>query len=239
MPPQGTVASAPSVAVVLPYSPPAIQAPAPIYVAPDADAITPLWQHPARSGVSLYLYVLAAAVVLVMVMIVLNSLNVIQLPWPGSASTSDTRPTASPIPQLTVRSDYARADSFLNYSLAPAMLAWDQTVPALNQSCISTLSNSCLEALKATDKELKHVLSVIDNGAIPPCIAGGMDKLKVDLSGMESGLTLGLSGFQQNKKNLLAEGISRFFSLGMAVPADIKALDQAQKTQCSTQVVGP
>ena len=138
-----------------------------------------------------------------------------------------------------MRSDYARADNFLNYSLAPALLAWDQTVPALNQSCISTLSNSCLEALKATDKELKHVLSVIDHGTIPPCISVGMDKLKIDLSGMESGLTLGLSGFQQNRKNLLTEGITRFFSLGMAVPADVKSLDQAQKTQCNTQLVGP
>jgi hypothetical protein len=239
MPVHRGVAAAPSVAVAIPYSPPAIQAPAPIYVAPAAEAITPLWQQPARSGVSLYLYVVAAAVVLVMVMIVLNSLNVIRLPWPGSASTSDTRPTASPIPQLTVRSDYARADSFLNYSLAPALVALNQTVPAISLSCNGTLSNSCLDSIKATDKQLKHVLSVIDPGNIPPCIATSMGKLRIDFSGMESGLTLAQSGFKENKKNLVAEGLSRFGSLGQAVAADAKSVDQALKSQCNTQVVGP
>jgi hypothetical protein len=239
MPMKSAVATAPSVAVALPYSPPAIQAPAPIYVAPAAEEVTPLWEQPARSGVSLYLYVAAAAVVLVMVMIVLNSLNFIQLPWPGSGTTSDSRPAVTPTPQLLVRSDSARADSFLTYSLTPALVAVNQTLPTLTLSCNGTLSNSCLDAIRATDKQLKHVLSVIDHGNIPPCIATGMDKLRIDFDGMDSGLTLALSAYQQNQKNLVAEGLKRFGSFGPAVAADAKAVDQAQKTQCSTQLVGP
>lgn len=125
------------------------------------------------------------------------------------------------------------------YSLTPALVAVNQTLPALTLSCNGTLSNSCLDAIKATDKQLKHVLSVIDHGNIPPCIATGMTKLRIDFSGMDSGLTLALSGFQENKKNLVAEGLNRFGSLGQAVAADAKSVDQAQKTQCSTQLVGP
>jgi hypothetical protein len=239
MPVKSMVAAAPAIAVAIPYSPPAIQAPAPIYVAPAAEeAITPLWEQPARSGVSLYLYVVAAAVVLVMVMIVLNSLNVIQLPWPGSGSTSDSRPAASPIPQLTVRSDYARADNYLNYYLAPALVALNQTLPNLSLTCNGTLSNSCLDSIKSTDKQLKHVLAVIDRGNFPPCIATGMSKLRIDFAGMDSGLTLALSAYQQNQKNLVAEGLNRFGSLGPAVAADAKSVDQAQKT-CNTQPDGP
>ena len=239
IPVKTAIAAGPAVAVAVPYSPPVIQAPAKAFTAPAAEEITPLWEQPARSGVSLYLYVVAGAIVLVMLMIVLNSLNFIQLPWPGSGASSDSRPAVTPTPQLVVRSDYARADNFLNYSLAPALVTFNQTLPALTQLCNGTLSNSCLDSIRATDKQLNHVLSVIDHGNIPPCIAAGMSKLRIDLSGMESGLTLALSGFQENKKNLVAEGLNRFGSLGQAVVADAKSVDQAQKTQCSSQQVGP
>jgi hypothetical protein len=238
IPVKSPVAASPAVATTIPYSPHVIQAPARIFVPPPAEEITPLWAEPARSGVSLYLYVVAGAVVLVMLMIVLNSLNFIQLPWFGSGSTADIRPMVTPTPQLLVRSDYARADNFLNYSFAPALVALNQTVPALSLSCNGTLSNSCLDAIKATDKQLKHVLSVIDHGNIPPCLGTGMGKLRIDFAGMESGLTLALSGFQENKKNVVADGLSRFGSLGQAVAADAKSVDQA-KPQCNTQVVGP
>jgi hypothetical protein len=237
MPVRTAVAASPAVAVAIPYSPPVMQA-HPIFVPPAAEEVAPLWEQPARSGVSLYLYVVAGAVVLVMLMIVLNSLNFIQLPWPGTGATSDSRPAVTPIPQLLVRSESAQADNFLMYSLTPALVAVNQTLPALTLSCNGTLSNSCLDAIKATDKQLKHVLSVIDHGNIPPCIATGMTKLRIDFSGMDSGLTLALSGFQENKKNLVADGLNRFGSLGQAVAADAKSVDQA-KTQCSTQLVGP
>lgn len=79
MPVRTAVAASPAVAVAIPYSPPVMQA-HPIFVPPAAEEVAPLWEQPARSGVSLYLYVVAGAVVLVMLMIVLNSLNFIQLP---------------------------------------------------------------------------------------------------------------------------------------------------------------
>jgi hypothetical protein len=201
-------------------------------------AVTPLWEQPTRSGASLWLYVVAGAVVLMMAMIVLNSMNIVRLPWQSSDSTP-TVPTATPLPPVTARTDYARADRFLNLVLAPAMVSAAQTVPAMQTACNGTLSNSCLGSITATDQQMKKVLSVIDRGEIPPCIAAGVNTLRIDLFGMESGLTLALSGFKENQRNLVAAGLSRFGSLSQELPANATSVNQAMKAQCSTQMVGP
>jgi hypothetical protein len=80
---------------------------------------------------------------------------------------------------------------------------------------------------------------VIDHGAIPPCIATSTSKLRTDLAGMEAGLQLALKGYQDNLAAEVTQGLNRFGSGGPALQADATALDQAQKTQCSTQQVGP
>lgn len=220
----------------LPYVP---QATGPTFDVPVVPpAVTPLWEQPTRSGASLWLYVVAGAVVLVMAMIVLNSMNIVRLPWQSSDSTP-TVPTATPLPPVTARTDYARADRFLNLSLAPALVGVNQTLPNLTQTCNGTLSNSCLSSITATDQQMKKVLSVIDRGEIPPCIAAGVNTLRIDLFGMESGLTLALSGFKENQRNLVAAGLSRFGSLSQALPANATSVNQAMKAQCSTQMVGP
>jgi hypothetical protein len=235
--PTATYSASPVEAMPLPHIP---RASGPTFDVPvEQPVVTPLWEQPVRSGMSLYLYVAAGAVVLVMAMIVLSSMNIVQLPWPGAGSTSNVRPAATPLPPLTTRTDYARADRFLNLSLAPALVGVNQTLPNLTQTCNGTLSNSCLSSITATDQQMKKVLSVIDGGEIPPCIAAGMSKLRIDLSEMETGLTLALSGFKDNQRNLVTAGLSRFGSLGQALPADAASLNQAQKTQCSTQEVGP
>jgi hypothetical protein len=187
---------------------------------------------------SKYLYVVAGAVVLIMALMFFNSQNFFQLPW-QSSSDSPARPTPSPSPPpLLVRSEYARAGSFLTYTLAPALDGVNQSLPALGQSC-NALSNSCLSAITATDKQVKGLLSVIDRAAIPPCVAAGVAKMRTDVAGMESGLQLSLSGFKDNKKSVVDTGLSRFASLTQTVHADSVSLEQAQKAQCSPQQVGP
>lgn len=236
-----TAAAAPAPAVVvIPYSPPHVQAPAMPYMVPAAEeSAVPLWEEPARTGgVSLYLFGAAALVVLIMAMMALSTLNIVRLPWQSDGSTA-ARATSTPLPPLATRSESARADRFLNSTLAPALVAVNQTVPSLAQTCNGTLSNACQDSITATDQQMKKLLAVIDRADIPPCIAGGVTKLRIDLSGMESGLVLALSGFKDNKPNLLAAGLNRFTSLSQAIPADAKSLDQAQKTQCNTQQVGP
>ncbi|HVS49029.1 MAG TPA: hypothetical protein VHJ99_09015 [Candidatus Dormibacteraeota bacterium] len=229
-------AAAPEVAMPHPHVPEATGPTFDVPVVPPA--VTPLWEQPTRSGATMYLYVVAGAVVLVMAMIVLNSMNIVRLPWQSDGSTPSV-PTATPLPPVTARTDYARADRFLNLVLAPAMVSAGQTVPAMQTACNGTLSNSCLSSITATDQQMKKVLSVIDGGEVPPCIGVGVNKLRIDLAGMESGLTLALSGFQQNQRNLVAAGLSRFGSLSQALPADATSVNQAMKAQCNTQEVGP
>jgi hypothetical protein len=211
--------------------------PAPAYSFPVAEPVTPPWEKPSR-GVSTYLYIAGGVVILIMVMLVLNSLSVVPFHWFGYDDGSTARPTATPLPPATARTDFVRADRFLKYSLDPAVVAVNQTLPDL-KVCNGTLSNSCRDAITATDKQMKNLLAVIDHGAIPPCIASGMSKLRTDLAGMEAGLQLALKGYQDNLVAEMSQGLSRFGSGGAALQADGVALNQAQTTQCSTQQVGP
>jgi hypothetical protein len=244
----------PAAASVIPQAPARAQprvVAAPVYVAPEeilmpsptynyaavVEPSTPPWEKPSR-GVSTYLYIAGGAVVLIMVMLVLNSLSVVPFHWFGYDDGSSARPAATPLPPATARTDFVRADRFLKYSLDPAVVALNTTLPDL-KVCNGTLSNSCKAAISATDQQMKNLISVIDHGAIPPCIATSTSKLRTDLAGMEAGLQLALKGYQDNLAAEVTQGLNRFGSGGPALQADATALDQAQKTQCSTQQVGP
>jgi len=229
--PVATAAPAPAPAVVVAYAPP-------VYVAPPPEeTVVPLWQEAPRQGISIYLFAAAALVVLVMAMMALNSMNIVRLPW-QSDGVVQVRPTAAPTPLLTERTDYTRADRYLTYSLTPAVAALNQTLPAIGQSCNGTLSNSCRDAITATDQQITKVLAVIDRGEIPLCIAPGMSRIRADFATMDTGLQLALKGFKDDSKTEVAQGLARFSSAGPALQADSKAVDLAVKT-CSTERTGP
>jgi hypothetical protein len=240
--PAVAAAAAPTPApYVVQYSPPQVQAPVIPYAvpAPEVSAV-PLWEQERsrRGGLSLYLFAAAALVVLIMAMMALNSLNIVRMPWQSDGQVA-TRPMITPTPPLAVRSDAARAESFLAYSVAPHLLALNNTLPALTGTCNgTTLSYSCQEAITATDQQLTKILAMIDHANIPLCIGGGVTKLRADLAGMQSGMALAESGYKKNEPALLAAGIGKFNSLNQSIQPDVKALEQAQKTQCNTQQVG-
>jgi hypothetical protein len=186
--------------------------------------VTPLWVEPVRSGRTMYFYVGAAAVVLVMLMVLLSS-NVIQLPWPGGASSSvsqSPRPTAS---------DYIRADA-LNAALAPALVKVGPTLPALQSACTGTLSNGCLTALNLARQQMIDLLAIIDRGDVPPCIAAGTKAVRFDLQSMAGGLEMSLNGYPDNSGAEVYQGIYRFAYFGRSLKADATAIS-AQKAQCS------
>jgi hypothetical protein len=211
----------------------------PVYVAPPPEeAVVPLWQEAPRQGISIYLFAGAALVVLIMAMMALNSMNIVRLPW-QSADLPPARSTAAPTPLLAERTEYARANRFLTYSLTPAVAALNLTLPPVGQSCNGTLSNSCRDAITAADQQVTKVLAVVDHGEIPPCIARGMSKLRADFATMDTGLQLALKGFKDDSKAEVAQGLAGFGSAGPALQADSKAVDQAVKTQCGTERTGP
>ncbi|HSS93569.1 MAG TPA: hypothetical protein VLR46_06225 [Candidatus Dormibacteraeota bacterium] len=207
------------------------------YTPPEvADPEAPLWNQPARSGITTYLYVGGALVVLVVGMMILNSMNFIQLPFGAQTASASPTPRASPSPTYP-RSQYGRADQFLSSSLAPALDAFDQTRPAM-LVCNGIMSNSCFDAINVSDPPMKNLLLVIDHGTIPVCIAAPLKKFQGDLAFMEGGLQTALKGYKDNQRSEVIDGIYRFTHFGAFETADVQALQSAQK-QCSTVAEGP
>jgi len=235
------IATAEPVQTPIAYSAPVVDesypAPAVDYGYPAVESEVPLWQPPKSTSKSVVLYAVAAVVVLVMLMMVLNSLNLVSLPFFG-ASPSDPQ-AAKPSPSAyPIRSEFGRADDFLKGSLAPAMATFQQTMPGL-QTCTGTLSNSCFDAINASDNQMKNVLSVIDHGTIPLCLATPMKKYRSDLASMEAGLQLGLKGYKDNQVGEVTNGVNQFVRVAGALQGDVTDLDKAEKTQCSHDLEGP
>jgi hypothetical protein len=216
-----------------------VQQPAPLEIQPqpaaysypvDETPLTPLWVEPAKSGLNIYMYAGVAAVVLIMLMMILNSTNLIQLPWPAGASNS-TGPTirAASTPKT---SDYARADRFVNVYLAPALPSISHTLPALQTACTGTFSSGCLTALNAAKQQMTTVLSTIANGDVPSCIAGGANTARFDLQSMADDIDMSLNGYQDNNGAQVYQGIYRFAYYGRSLKGDVAAIN-AQKAKCS------
>jgi hypothetical protein len=177
------------------------------------------------------MYAGAAAVVLVMLMIVLSSTNLIELPWPSGPSGSAS-PAISPSPKT---SDYARADRFVKVYLAPALPSVSHTLPALQSACTGTLSNGCLTALNAARQQMTTLLSTIDNGDVPTCIADSAKAARFDLQSMADSVDMALDGYQDNSGAEVYKGIYRFAYFGRSLKADPAAIN-AQKARCSKAV---
>jgi hypothetical protein len=218
-------------------------APAVDYSYPAAEPTGALWEQPKGPGKTTYLYAGAAFVVLLIAMIVLNSLNLVQLPGFGSGSHSSASSSSSPTPVVSpgpapVRSEFGRADLFLNGSLAPTLVAFEQTVPAMATCSARILSNSCFNALTATDPLMKDVLAVIDKGPIPLCIAASMKQYRSDFAVMEAGVQLALKGYKDDQVSELIDGEYRFRTFVQYLAADANVVAQA-KARCSTDREGP
>ena len=202
------------------------------------DPVTPLWQQPTRSGKTNYLYAGAGLVVFVIAIMLLNSFNFFQFAWLNSSSSS---PVVSPQPSPVVdqtRSEFGRADRFLNGSLAPALTELGDSLQKM-QTCNGTLSNSCYDAINSTDPQLKKLLAVFDQGTIPPCIAVPMKSFRADIVVMQAGIQLALKGYKDNQRGEVGNGLSQFSRGGQAMAADGRTADQALKTQCTKDLEGP
>ncbi len=206
------------------------------YAAPEP--VVPLWEQPKSSRKTAYLYGGGAVVLFVMVLIVLNSINFLSLPFIGGQGSSNPPQAAnsSPAPHA-VRSEYGRADLFVNGSLAPAISAMEDTKAAM-ESCSAELSNNCFNAITASDEQLKNVLSVIDHGSIPSCIAAPLKVLRNDFAQMDAGLVLGLKGFKDNQQSEVANGVHQFRQVAASQQGDTNAVNSAAQ-RCNRDLEGP
>jgi len=224
-------------AVDYPYPAPA---PAADYY-PPAESVIPLWQQQPSSGKTVYLYVGGAVVLFAMVLIVLNTLNFLSLPFIGGQTSSNSPRAAkpSPAPSPVSRSEYSRADAYINGPFTAAILSFNQTLPAWQGCTGESLSTSCFNTITATDQQLTNLLLVIDHAAIPSCIAGAMTKFRYDLGVMEDGIKLGLLGYRNNSTSDLTTGLYHFRRFGAFLQSDLTAIDNAKTSQCSRDLEGP
>lgn len=226
--PEEGAAAPPFEAASIPYVAPAIapeEQPAPVaYVYTPPAPVTPLWEQPKRSGPSIYSFGALGAVGIVLVLVLLNATNIISIPWPGSSAPTVTMIHGSPKPLV---SDYVLADHFLNLSLGPAIVKLADTLPAVRASCGSgaTLSTACHDAILATNDQMANVLSVIDHGGIPDCIAIGVKALRTDLQDMAGGIGVALHGFQDSSADEVNTGIEHFAIVAQSLQGDVNKVN--------------
>lgn len=206
----------------------------PVYAVAAAPA-APLWERKS-TGLNKYLYWAAGGIALVIAIVVLMAMApFIEWPWSGG---SNAAPAAAGPPPLATRSDYARADRFLNYALTPAMSALTPTFPVLKETCTGILTVSCQTAISASDKQVKVVLAAIDSETPPVCIAAQVTRLRADLVATDAALELGLKGYLDNSKNEVNQGVAQFKKVSTPLAGDAAAVAPATRA-CDTVVVGP
>ncbi len=219
-------------------SPPPMPSPVAVYSVPtpNPQAAIPLWKQQRQTGINNYLYVVAGVIALIVLIFVVDSFGTISLPW---QSTPASRPMPKPTPPLTVRSDSARADRFVNELMAPPMADLNQSLSVVGETCIGPLTSSCEDALISTDNEISGLLSVIDHETVPVCIAANVTRLRSDLVKLDAGVQLALKGGKDGRNAEVASGLSQVRSARSQVQAEVAALNYAAKSTCDTQLTGP
>ena len=199
--------------------------------------LTPLWQQTKGGGYGRYLYFVAAIALFVMVLIVLSSMNFVQIPFISTGSKpSQAAAKPSPTPD-TSGPDSARADRFVSGTLKPGLDAVDQIRPSVYQWCSSgNLSSNCFDSLTSVDKALSKLLSGIDSGDIPGCIAPPLRRVRSDVGGMKDQIDTALKDFPSNDKNSVASAVYNFSVVRKSLDGDVAATVQAQK-KCFTVVL--
>jgi hypothetical protein len=86
---------------------------------------------------------------------------------------------------------------------------------------------------------MKHVLDVIDQTAIPACIAAPMKKFRDDVAYMEGGLQNSLKAYKTNNHSQLVDGLYRFTHFNAEMGPDVSATNAAIKASCSKEGEGP
>jgi hypothetical protein len=229
--------------VPMPMPTPALVQPVnPALYYPQSAPAAPLWKQkePKQTGMNYALYFAAGIVGIVIILIVLNSVFPLWLLLPGpKASAARPSPQASPLPALTQRSDYARADYFANVLLAPQLRTLNPALTMVAQQCTRNLTNSCQDALNAVDPQIKSTLALINKTSLPLCVAPPVAKLKADINNMESALQVATSAYDQNQGSALAFAMGTFVKYRAVFSADIPAISSVAKAHCDTTETGP
>jgi hypothetical protein len=141
--------------------------------------------------------------------------------------SASTLPSPSPSPSGT---EYDRTQRFLNGILGPSIDQVNQTLPGMQAACTPDLPVACRDAILATDQKVLATSKTIASADIPPCIATPMAQFNRDWLGIESGLELSLSGYQDNSKSLIVDGLQRVGTYAGYLNPDGAAVSAAESS---------
>ena len=151
----------------------------------------------------------------------------------ANQSSDQAAAPASPTPLL---SDYDRADRFLNIELAPAVVALVAPLQNVQKDCSTkTMVPGCKPDLIALNQAMITGDDVLSRQRdIPACIATDVNQLKYDWQVMGSGVSLAISGYNDNSYDLYFQGMFRFADLAQYIKPDMDRITAAEKTCAHT-----
>ncbi|MGH7763907.1 MAG: hypothetical protein ACREOM_05775, partial [Candidatus Dormibacteraceae bacterium] len=156
---------------------------------------------------------------------------------PGSKNTPAGRQPPPGPWTLSVRSDYAGADQFVNV-VTPAMADLETTIETVRVTCVGQLTISCQDALIETDNQTQSMITLLSKDNPPPCIATQASKVQADLSTLHSSLQATLKGFADSNSIEFRKALGRYATSVYALRADIATVSAAEPT-CSKEQTGP
>lgn len=196
--------------------------PEPVEYAPHA----PAWVAPQPSSSRLWIYLTG---LLLLVVIVGGGI------WVRGqflANQSDQAiAQSSPTPLL---SDHERADRFVNTQLAPALAATLTPLQGISRDCnAKTMTAPCKTDLIALNQAMIAGDTSFQNADVPGCIAREVNQFKYDWEGMEQGISLAISGYNDNSYDLYLQGLVKAGGIAKYLQPDMDRITAAEKT-CST-----
>ncbi|HET9782332.1 MAG TPA: hypothetical protein VFR33_11210 [Candidatus Dormibacteraeota bacterium] len=143
---------------------------------------------------------------------------------------------SSPTPLIP---DYERADRFLNTDLAPALAATVTPLQNISKDCSAkTMTAPCKPDLIALNQAMLGADDALDQQRdIPGCIAQQVNQFKFDWQGMEQGVSLAISGYNNNSYDLYLQGLVKFAGLAQYLQADVNRINTAENS-CAKTIAG-
>jgi len=145
---------------------------------------------------------------------------------------ADQGAAVSPPPQLL--SDHERADRFINVQLTPVFAALVTPLQGVERDCNPrAMTAPCKPDLIATNQAMIAGDDVLNQQRdIPACIAREVNQFKYDWQGMEQGVGLAISGYNDNSYDLYLQGMVKFAEIAQYIKPDMDRITTAEKT-CS------
>jgi len=202
--------------------PPDVPIPPPPEVQPEP---TPAWVSPQPKSSRLWIYLTG----LLLIIVIAGGGVWVRGQILANQAGDQAAAAVAPTPLL---SDYERADRFLNIDLSPAFVALVTPLQNVQKDCSpKTMLPACKPDLIATNKAMITGDDALSRQRdIPICIAREVNQFKADWQGMEQGVSLAISGYNDNSYELYLQGMVKFAEIAQYIKPDMDRITTAEKT---------